>query len=826
MPPSTPALPAACPAALPAVALRRLCDPAQFSFETTASLAPLSEILGQPRAVQALAFGTRAAAHGFNLFALGLPGSGKTTLIRQYLERQAAGQPVPPDLCYVHNFADSRRPVTLELPAGRAGRLQQDLAALVGELQAAIPRAFESQEYGAQRDVIVSDLDHKRQAEVRRLEARAAQFGFQLVKAPGGLLLAPALNGELMSEGDLERLSPEQREKLARVREKLEGDIEAGLRRLRELEKGARDALRALDTETARFATQHLADALREQYADLPQVCAYLAALQGDVIEHADLFRKGREGEAPGLPLPVPPSAPFTRYQVNVLVDNSALAGAPVVVENNPTYHNLTGRIEHQSSWGGVFTDFSLIKSGALHRARGGYLILPARECLLNPYAWDGLKRALKDGLLRIEELGSQLSLLSTVTLEPAPVPLDVKVILIGSPLLYYLLYAYDEDFQKLFKVKAEFTTRMDRTAENEQAYAAFVATLTQLDRALPFDCAAVARIVEHGSRLAGDQQRLSTRFGEIADLVREAAHGAAQAGRAAVSAEDVRAAESARRYRQDLLSEQVLDAIREGTLLIQVEGAAVGQVNGLSVVDLGDYAFGHPSRITAAVAPGQRGVVSLEREVELSGPIHGKGVLILGGYLARAYGRSRPLSLAASLVFEQSYGRVEGDSASLAELYALLSALAEVPLRQDIAVTGSLNQHGRVQAVGGVDEKIEGFFDLCQARGLTGEQGVLIPAANRRNLMLRDDVVAAVGAGRFHVWTIEHADEGLPLLAGLPAGASRGDEYPPGSFHRAVADRLAAFGEVLKAFSGPRANGQRRRSARAAAPPEPAPGG
>ncbi len=793
--------------------LRRFCDPGGFDFETTASLPPLTEVLGQPRAFQALAFGTSIDSHGFNLFALGMPGSGKTTLIREFLERQAVQQPVPPDLCYVHNFADSRRPQVLELPPGRASRLKQDLATLVGELQAAIPRAFESQEYTAQHDAITNELDEKRRAELARLEERAAHFGFKLIKLPVGLALAPAINGSLMSERDLDQLSPEQREKLARIREKLESEVEQGLRRLLELEKGARDALRALDSETARFATQHLVQALREAYADLPQVLAYWTALQADVIEHADNFRKGREAAAP-TPLPVPAESPFTRYQVNILVDHHEQTGAPVVVENNPTYHNLIGRIAHQSFWGGVVTDFTLLKAGALHRARGGYLILPARECLLNPYAWEGLKRALKDRLIRLEELGSQLSPLSTVTLEPAPAPLEVKVILIGSPLLYYQLYAYDEDFQKLFKVKAEFTTRMDRTPENEQAYAEFVATITQLDHSLPFDRAAVARMVELGSRLASDQEKLSTRFGEIADLIREAAHHASQEQQSIVTGHHVRAAEAARRHRQNLLEEQLQEAIQHGLLLIETEGSAVGQVNGLSVVSLGDYAFGHPSRITATVGPGQRGVVSLEREVEQSGPIHGKGVLILSGYLARTYGQNHPLSLAASLVFEQSYSQVEGDSASLAELYALLSALAQVPLRQDIAVTGSINQHGQVQAVGGVDEKIEGFFDICQARGLTGGQGVLIPEASQRSLMLRDEVVDAVRTGQFHIWAIRSVDEGLPLLTGMPAGELKAGQYRPGSLHRAVADRLAGYAEVLRSFASGPTNGRQAKVA------------
>lgn len=795
---------------LPAEALRRTCDPEAFTFTTTAELAGLTEVLGQPRAVAALEFGVGAASHGFNLFALGQPGSGKTTLIREYLERRARSQPAPPDLCYVHNFDDGRRPLLLQLPAGKAVQFKQDMAALVRELREAIPRAFESKAYTEQRDRLLQDVEEKRREELSRLEAHVSKFGFQLIRAPGGLLLAPMINGQLITEADAEKLSDEQREKLAQIRERLEKDVEAVIRRVRELEKGTRAAMRALDTATAAGATRHLVDELRARYHDVAAVLRYLDAVQTDIVENADetadAFRRDREKEAPAaappaLPgLALPEENPFIRYEVNVLVDNGGLSGAPVVLESNPTYHNLVGRIEHRSVWGGVATNFTLIKPGALHRANGGYLILPARECLLNPYAWEGLKRALKDRAVYIEELGVQLSLLSTVTLEPEPAPLNIKVVLIGSPLIYYLLYAYDEDFQKLFKVKADFTTEMDRTPEAEQAYALFVSTIAGQEAAPPFDRGAVARVVEYGARFAGDQTKLTTRFGEIADLVREAAHRASQASRATVTAEDVRAAEAARRYRNNLVEERLQEALARGTLLIETRGAAVGRVNGLSVLSLGDYAFGHPARITATAGPGQRGVVSIEREVELSGPIHGKGVLILSGYLLQKYGAAAPLGLSASLVFEQSYGEVEGDSASLAELYALLSALAGLPLRQDLAVTGSVNQHGQVQPVGGVTEKVEGFFDACLKKGLTGAQGVILPAANRDHLMLRDDVVAAVRAGQFQVWAVETVDEGLELLTGRPAGApdQRG-AYPKGSVHRAVAERLALFARALK---------------------------
>jgi len=693
----------------------------------------------------------------------------------------------------------------LRLPAGRAIQLKNDMDALVEELATAIPKAFDSEDYSRHRDKVMEELEAKRTEELAHMNQRVTGGGFQLLKGPGGLLLVPAAAGKPLSEQDLERLTNEDREKLARVRERLQHEIEERLRAIRELEKGARDAVRALDTDTAAYATRHLMDDLRARYRDLPGVLEYLAALQADITAHVDDFRKGKDAESPQLPVPIPMTGgdkPSPRYQVNVLVDNRGLKGAPVVVESNPTYYNLTGRIEHQASWGGTVTDYTMIKAGALHRANGGYLIIPARECLMNPFAWEGLKRALKDRCLRIEELGAQLALVSSVTLDPQPIALDVKAVLIGSPAIYYLLYAYDEDFQKLFKVKADFTTKMRRDPESEKAYALFVNTIAQQDKSLPFDRAAVARIIEYGSRAVGDQDQLSTRFGDIADLIREATQHAAQNSHQAITAADVRAAEEARRYRQNLIEERLHESLLEGTVLLETTGTAVGRINGLSVLDMGDYAFGHPVRLTATVGPGRRGVVSIEREVEMSGPIHGKGVLILGGYATRKYGQAGPLSLSASLVFEQSYSMVEGDSASLAELCVLLSAVAGAPLRQDIAVTGSVNQHGQVQPVGGVTEKIEGFFDLCRAKGLTGTQGVFVPAANRRHLMLRDDLVEAVASGQFHIWHGEEVDDVLQLLTSKPAGeADAAGVYPEGTLHRAVADRLVQYAETLRAL-------------------------
>jgi len=788
---------------LPPEALRRVCDPAELPFATTEELPPLGDIIGQTRAMRALDFGVSVASHGFNVFALGLPGSGKTTIVRKFLERKAAEEPVPPDLCYVNSFADPHRPRALRLPPGRGEELRRDMAEFVSRCRQTIPKAFESEEYEREKNRLIADLQTRQANEFERLQAYVREHGFTLVKAPGGLILTPAVNGQPLTEKELEQLNDEQREKVRRLREKLEKEMERGLRSMREAEKEIRAKLHELDARTVVFATGHLVEELKAKYAGLDEVIAYLDSVQADVVENAGDFRKPEEGEAAGpmALLAALPRPTFTRYQVNVLVDRSGSQGAPVVVESNPTYYNLIGRIEHQAALGAIYTDFTLIKPGALHRANGGYLIIPARDVLINPFAWDALKRAIKDRCIRMEELGAQLSLVSTVTLEPEPIPLDVKIVLIGNPLLYYLLYAYDEDFQKLFKVKADFATMLDRTPENVMQYALFVAAICRQEGLRPFEREAIAAVVEHGARLAGDQEKLSARFGEIADLLHEADFWAGRNGNGHVTAADVRRAIQEKRHRSNLVEERLQEVIAQGTLMIDVTGEAIGRANGLSVVELGDYAFAYPGRVTAVVAAGRAGVVDIEREVKLGGPIHSKGVLILTAYLGHKYGQEQPLSLTASLVFEQSYGMVEGDSASATETFALLSALSGFPLKQSIAVTGSISQHGQIQPVGGVNEKIEGFFDACKARGLTGEQGVIIPAGNVRHLMLREDVVEAVRAGQFHIWPIRTVDEGLELLTGRPAG-ERGPDgaYPEGTVNRAVVERLRAIAEAVKA--------------------------
>jgi lon-related putative ATP-dependent protease len=805
---------------LPPQALVHRCDPDNFDFETTSDLPPLSDFIGQERAMRAVDFGAGIASHGFNIYALGLPSSGKTSLTRKFLEQIAASEPTPDDWCYINNFDDPTKPQTLRLPAGQGTTLRDDMKELIAHCRQDIAKAFESEEYTREKETATKSYQQEQEKEMEALRQRLEKENFALLRVPGGLMLTPAVEGRPLKESELEKLSDEERDKVQKLRGKLEKEVERGLRRMRELEEAMRQELKHLDEETTVRAIGHLFGDLQEKYAETPQVATYLDRVKSDIIANVDDFRDEKDSDRPtlmGMSLPVP-SPSFVRYEVNVLVDRSDTEGAPVIVESNPTYHNLIGRIEHHAFMGAVATDFTMIKPGAFHRANGGYLVLPVREVLINYLSWEALKRSLKDRCIRIEELGAQLSLVSTVTLEPQTIPLDVKIVLIGNPLLYYLLYAYDEDFQKLFKVKADFATLMDRTPETERQYALFVQTICRDHGLQPFDRGAVARLIEHSSRMVEHQNKLSTRFGEIADLLQEAnfwamrrTHGRSGSNSdqdgapengdpEVVTARDVEQAINEKIFRNNLIEERMQEVIDEGTLRIDTTAAVGGQVNGLSILSMGDYSFARPSRVTASTFIGKTGVVNIEREVELSGPIHSKGVLILSSYLGHKYAQNEPLTLSASLVFEQSYSGVEGDSASSTELYALLSSLSGYPINQGIAVTGSVDQHGRVQPIGGVNQKIEGFFDVCRARGLTSDQGVIIPTANARHLMLRQDVIDAVAEGQFHVWAVDTIDEGIALLTGQEAGAlDENGLYPVGTVNRAVADRLAEMVKALK---------------------------
>ncbi len=786
--------------------LRRRLDPASLPFRSTAEIAPLEDTIGQPRAIDAIEFSLDIGTHGYNLFVAGAPGSGRESTVHGFLERYAATRPAPPDWLYLHNFEEPDHPIAISLPAGQGTAFARAMDEFLSAAQREIPRAFDSETYESRRREALAEITGRREALFSDLQRFAQGRSFALETTPAGIASVPLANGHPLSGEEFERLGPEQRRDIEQRGEEIQARVADTMRQVHQLEKDAAERIRVLDRDVALFAVGPLLEDLRERYAGHPDILAHLDRVQNDLPEHLDDFRPSAPQEA-GNPANLTERAALRadrlmRYRVNVFVDNSRLRGAPVGFERNPTFYNLAGRIDYRAAFGAMVTDFHQIKPGALHRANGGFLVMQALDVLRNPFSWEALKRAILTREAAIENLAEQMSALPTTTLRPAAIPLALKVILIGSPELYQALYHQDDDFREIFRVKADFAPDMEWTEESVRHYAAFISQLARTDGRRHFDRGGVARVVEYGARLREHQGKLSTRLLEIGDLVTEASFWAGKAGHELVQAEDVERAVERKEYRSNLVEERLREAIAERTIAIATEGTRIGQVNGLSVIDVGDYTFGLPSRVSARVALGRGTVQSIEREIELSGPIHSKGFLILSGYLAGTYAQQRPLALSATLTFEQSYSEVEGDSASSTELYALLSALSGVPLRQGIAVTGSVNQHGAVQAVGGVTHKIEGFYAVCKARGLSGEQGVAIPAANVRHLMLSEEVVAAVRAGQFHIWAVSSIDEGIELLTGRPAGRrDQAGAYPEGSVHQLVEARLRQYADTAQAF-------------------------
>jgi len=788
---------------VPAERLRRICDPSSLGFRTTEGLKPVEGIIGQARAIRALQFGLAIQEHGFNIYVAGLPGTGRTTAVKAFLEELARQKEVPTDWCYVHHFKDPYFPKAMKLPPGKGKVLQEDMRKLVEEARREIPRVFEKEDYTMRRERIGDGLRKKREALFTRLGERAQEKGFLIQSSQVGLLIIPVVDGNPMSDQDFMALPPERKEEILKRHSVVEEELKAVTKELKAAEKEANEELQNLDREVALFAVGYLLNDLKERYEDLPQVLNYLKEVQEDILENIGQFRGGGEGSSEMLlPMARLRELAFRKYQVNVVVDNSGMTGAPVVMEFNPTNNNLFGRIEKESEFGALVTDFTMIRAGSLHRANGGYLVVQVEELLRNIFSWDGLKRSIRNREIAIEEAGERLGFIATKSLSPEPIPLETKVILIGSPALYHLLFAYDEDFNELFKVKADFDTRMDWTEENIKTYAASLWSLCCRERLRHMDAGAVAKVIEHSSRLAEDQEKLSTRFIEISDIMREANHYASSAGSSLVTRGEVEKAIEERIYRSNLIQERIDDLIAKGVLCIDTEGEVVGQVNGLAVISLGDFAFGRPNRITVSVGLGREGIIDIERESKLGGRIHTKGVMILGGFLADRYAQDKPLALSARLVFEQSYEEVEGDSASSTELYALLSALSGLPIRQGIAVTGSVNQKGQVQAIGGVNQKVEGFFQICQAKGLTGAQGVIIPESNLSNLMLKEEVVQAAREGKFHVWPVKTIDEGIEILTGQQAGKKRADlTFEPDTVNDRVNRRLQELARQLRDF-------------------------
>jgi lon-related putative ATP-dependent protease len=745
------------------------CDTTQFHFETTDQLPELKEIIGQERALQALHFGIGIQQQGYNLYVLGPTGLGKHTVVREYLQEQASHKAPAFDWCYVNNFTKPQEPIALRLDPGQAPQFRQDMQHLVEDLRSAIPSAFEAEEYHARVQEIENELKQTMEAAFNQLADEAESHNITLIRTPHGFAFAPIRDKEVVSQKDFEKLPEKEQERIQEIIAALEDKLAAVLRQQPQWQREARNKVKNLNQEVVMFAAGHLIDELKNKYLPNPVIQKYLDDVLQDVLNNLDDFQHEEEPREI-LDINLGGKAGFHRYAINVLVSHSDHDGAPVVFEDSPTYSNLVGAMEHTAHMGTLVTDFSLIKAGALHKANGGYLILDIIKLLQQPYAWEGLKRALTSRKIKIQSLAQIYSFITTVSLEPEPIPLNLKVVLIGDRMLYYLLHEYDPEFKQLFKVAADFDDRLSRSAENQIVYAQLIATLVRRNKLRPFDRDAVARVIEHSARIAEDAERLSTEIMTVADLLREADHWAAQAQHPVVHRNDVQKALDAQDYRHDRVREHLYEEITRGTLLIDTEGSRVGQINGLAVIQLGDFAFATPTRITATARLGDGEVIDIEREVELGGATHSKGVFILSAFLGQRYAGNRPLSLSASLVFEQSYGQIEGDSASMAELCALLSVLSDIPIKQNFAITGSVNQHGQAQAIGGVNEKIEGFFDICQARGLSGVQAVLIPNSNVKHLMLRHDVIAACQQNRFAIYAYNNVDEAIALLTGESA--------------------------------------------------------
>jgi len=787
--------------------LRVECPPDQVGCETSAELGPVDGIIGQDRALKALKFGVEMKGKGFNVYVAGPPITGKRPAARSFLENIAKTRPVPPDWIYVNNFQNPYEPKTLRLPPGRAKVFQKDMKNLVDQAKRAVPAALQNEEFVsrgntitkkavAERNKILSDLN--KQAEVHGYTVRMTQLGITII---------PVVDGKTVSQEEFDSLPARVKKKYDQSRDTVRAALDKAGKEVNDLDTRTLEELKKLRDDSVRYAIGGLMTNLVSRYEGLPAVVQHLNELRDDIMENTELFTPGGTEEKPDAEQQSPmekglPDFLFRRYDVNVIVDNSELKGAPVISEDNPTVTNLLGKFENESRFGALTTDFTLIKGGSLHRANGGYLILGAIELLKNQFSYDGLKRVLQSGSILIEETGQRLGVASTKTLVPQPIPLNVKVILVGDHEIYQALYTQDPDFGILFKVKAHFDDSIERNDQNQKTYGSFVHSLCEREGLNHLEAPALAKVVEYGSRLAEDQTKLSTKFPEIADLVREANFYATQDRAKIVKDVHIKKALDEKVYRSNLLDEKIKEMIERGIILIDTAGAQVGQVNGLSVISLGDFDFGQPSRITASLGLGRRGIIDIERESRMGGQTHTKGVMIISGYLENKYAHDKPLSLSCRLVFEQSYGGVDGDSASSTELYAILSALSELPIKQNLAVTGSVNQKGEVQAIGGVNEKIEGFYKTCKVKGLKGDEGVMIPRSNVQHLMLNEEVVEAVRRGRFHIYPVGTIDEGIEILTGVNAGQLKTDgTYDPGTVNYKVNKRLAEMTQRLAAL-------------------------
>lgn len=786
---------------LPVEKLRFTCDESLLNFETTQEVSPLDVMIGQERAVKAVEFGLFTKSQGYNIYVSGLVGTGKITYAQNAVHKVAQTEESPNDWCYVNNFDNPSQPIALALPSGTGNTFRQDMQDLVEDLKTEIPKVFSSDDYQQAKADLIKEFQEKRALIIEGFNEKAEEFGIMPQWSTTGFVGVPMVDGKPLTPEDYQKLDKEQREaidkKMLAVHEKAMDVV----RRLQQLEREVRDEVKALDGKIGLFAVGNFIDELKEKYTDYEQVVTYLEAVKQDIVKNINDFKPAAiEDENNPLLLfrKNMQDATKDKYSVNLLVDNREAEGAPVVVETNPTYYNLIGRVEYENRMGVVSTDYTMIKPGALHKANGGYLILNARDVLVNVGAWEALKRVLKTKKLYIENLSEQYGMLAMASLKPQAIPVNVKVILIGSPYIYYLLYNHDEDFRKLFKIHADFDIQMDNNPTNIKKLAGFISSTVKREGLKHFDKAAVARVVEHCCRLADSQKKLTTRFNEVVELLCEADAWATMEKCDIISETHIKKAIEEKRNRSNKYEERLQEMFAQGKFLIDTDDEKVGQVNGLAVLAVGDYAFGKPTRITANTYLGKSGVVNIERETKMSGTSHTKGVLILSGYLGEKYAQKQPLTLTASLTFEQMYEGVDGDSASSTELYAILSSLSGLPIKQYIAVTGSVNQKGEIQPIGGATQKIEGFFAVCKLHGLTGKQGVMIPHQNIDDLTLSDEILDAVREGKFHIYPVKTIDEGIEILTGVEAGQLQDGEYPENTVHYLVSRKLKEYNDTI----------------------------
>jgi lon-related putative ATP-dependent protease len=781
--------------------LKKECKPTFFKFQDTSQLTFSDDIIGQERAVKAMEFGLKIKTKGYNIFMCGMTGTGKTSYAQNIVKKISKKCKTPDDWCYVYNFDNSNRPKSINLPAGLGKIFQKDMEEFVKVLKIEIAKAFDSEDYEREKTAIAKEFQSKKTELMEKLNKDAEKQGFKVKTTNAGMYFLPVIEGKTITEEEYSNLDEKIKQEINEKSNIVQLETLDIIRQIKNIEKEAEERVSEWENKLALFAVGIQINDLKEKYRDYKKVLDYLEKVQEDILKNLDEFREEELTDEQQLLLPWLKSSDEShtdKYKVNLLVDNSELEGAPVVTDYNPTYYNILGKVEHENEFGTMITDFTMIKSGLFHQANGGYLILQAKDVLSNIQSWEALKRVLRTGEISIENMKEQMGLIAVSTLKPEPIPVDVKVILVGSEYIYQMLYEYDEEFRKLFKIKVDFDAEMERNSANTRKLAQFIGSFCSRENSPHFDKTGVAKVVEYSSRLVQDQTKLSTRFNDIVEILSESAAWAEIEGCSLVTGEHVKKAIQEKIYRSNKYDKKLLKLLEDGAIMIDTEGEVVGQINGLTIIDTGDYSFGKPSRITANTFMGERGIVNIEREVEMSGTSHSKGIMILSGYIGQKYAQNMPLSLTASLCFEQLYGGVDGDSASSAELYAVLSSLSEVPIKQSIAVTGSVNQKGEIQPIGGVTEKVEGFFELCKLRGLNGQHGVIIPYQNIKNLVLNDEVIEACKEGKFNVYAVKTIDEGIEILTGKKAGTKKENgKYPAGTINYLVYEKLKKFSKI-----------------------------